>query len=246
MAACGSGNNYGSAPIDDGNCDDCVQVVKTTKRVRVPCTRNTYKQYTVKVPRQVTENVPRTVNYTDYENRSKQVPYQTTRMETRYKNDTQTYQVPVTRTVTKNVSVTRKVPKTVYVDVVTTECRPSQVTEMQTRTRQVNIPYQHPVTETKYRTVNEQVPVQRTKTVYDRQTKTVYDTQVRTRCEPETKFVTKEVPVYNVIAKNPSGSGCAPCDAGAASGGASTLPAAAGGAAMIPDNTMMGQPAQAI
>merc|ERR1719499_2278921 len=59
----------------DGDCEDCVQVVKTTKRVRVPCHRNTYKSYTVKVPRQVTEQVERKVNYTDYESRQKQVPY---------------------------------------------------------------------------------------------------------------------------------------------------------------------------
>merc|ERR1719410_3308646 len=92
-------------PMPDDNCDDCVQVVKTTKRVRVPCTRNTYKQYTVKVPRQVTETVPRNVSYTDYENRSKQVPYTVNRTEQRIRMDTQTYQVPVQKCTTKMVSV---------------------------------------------------------------------------------------------------------------------------------------------
>lgn len=233
MAACG---NYGNLGQEE-NCDDCVQVVKTTKRVRVPCTRNTYKQYTVKVPRNVTETVPRTVNYTDYESRSKQVPYQATRMETRYRNEAQQYQVPVTKTVTKKVSVTRKVPKTIYVDVVTQECRPSQVTEMQTRTRQVRIPYQAAVNETRYRTVNEQVPVQRSKTVYDKVNKTVYDTQVRTRCEPQTKYITKEVPVYNVIAKNAQpcgGQPCGPCgDSGASAAVAVAAPVAAYAAAPV-------------
>merc|ERR1719357_716624 len=32
--------------------------------------------------------------------------------------------------------------------------------------------------------------------------KTVYDTQVRTRCVPETKIVSKQIPVYNVIPKS--------------------------------------------
>lgn len=225
MAACGYGD---VAPVpmpapmpDSGDCEDCVQVVKTTKRVRVPCHRNAYKQYTVKVPRQVNERVARTVNYTDMENRTKQVPYQTTRQETRMKVENQTYQVPVTKTTTKNVTVTRKVPKTVYVDVVTQECRPHSYTVMENRSRPVKIPYTVPITETRYRTVNEQVPVQRSKVVYDNVSKTVYDTQVRTRCEPQVTYVTKEVPVYNVVAKQP-----APCATGdCGSGGASTLPA---------------------
>jgi len=62
MAACGKGQ-----PND---CDDCVQVVRDKKTVKVPCTRNTYEKYTVQVPRQVTEQIPRTVTYTDYESRS--------------------------------------------------------------------------------------------------------------------------------------------------------------------------------
>merc|ERR1719436_1131979 len=69
MASCGSYGN--AAPADGGDCADCVQVVKTTKKVRVPCHRNTYKQYTVKVPRQVNEQVPRTVNYTEMGARSR-------------------------------------------------------------------------------------------------------------------------------------------------------------------------------
>merc|ERR1719167_2009340 len=74
-------------------------------------------------------------------------------------------------------------------------------TSMQTRERQVPVPYFVNVPETKYRTVTEQVPVQKSKVQMDTVTKTVYDTQVRTRCVPETKIVTKQIPVYNVVAR---------------------------------------------
>lgn len=167
MAACGSGQ------LDD--CEDCVQVVRNTKTVEVPCTRNTYQPYTVKVPRQVTEQVPRTVTYTDYETRSKQVPYTTNKQERRVRMETQKYQVPVTKYYKKTV--------------------------METRERQVQVPFYVNVPETKYRTVFEQVPVQRSKVEMDNVVKTVYDTETRTRCVPETKMVRKQIPVYNVVAK---------------------------------------------
>merc|ERR1719369_1528346 len=162
MAACGSN-------------EDCVQVVRDTKTVQVPCTRNTYQKYTVKVPRQVTEQVPRTVSYTDYESRSKQVPYTVNRSERRVRMQTETYQVPVTKYYKRIV--------------------------METRTRQVPVPYFVNVPETKYRTVMEQVPVQKSKVEMDKVVKTVYDTQMRTRCVPQTKMVTKQIPVYNVVPK---------------------------------------------
>jgi len=167
MAACGSKQQ------DD--CEDCVQVVRDTKTVEVPCTRNTYKKYTVKVPRTVTEQIPRTVTYTDYEPRQKQVPYTVNRSERRTRMETQKYQVPVTRYYKKTV--------------------------METRERQVPVPYFVNVPEIKYRTVTEQVPVQKSKVEMDNVVKTVYDTQTRTRCVPETKIVTKQIPVYNVVAK---------------------------------------------
>jgi len=192
MAACGS-------RAEDSA--DCVQVVRNFKSVQVPCTVNTYKQYTVKVPRQVTEQVPRTVNYTDYESRSKQVPYTVNRSEKRIRMETQKYTVPVTTTNTRMVPITKKVPKTVYVDVTENVPQKYTTTTMQTRERQVPVPYFVNVPETKYRTVTEQVPVQRTKVEMDTVTKTVYDTQVRTRCTPETKMVSKQIPVYNVVAK---------------------------------------------
>lgn len=167
MAACGA--------VDSGDCEDCVQVVRDTKTVQVPCTRNTYQKYTVNVPRQVTEQVPRTVSYTDYESRQKQVPYTVSRSERRVRMQTETYQVPVTK---------------YYKRVV-----------METRTRQVPVPYFVNVPETKYRTVMEQVPVQKTKVQMDQRVRTVFDTQMRTRCVPQTKMVTKQIPVYNVVPK---------------------------------------------
>jgi len=163
MAACGQ----------QDDCEDCVQVIRDTKTVEVPCTRNTYQQYTVQVPRKVTEKVPRTVTYTEYETREKQVPYTVNRSEMRTRMETQKYQVPVTKYYKKTV--------------------------METRTRQVPVPYYVNVPETKYRTVTEQVPVQKSKVEMDNVVKTVYESQTKVRCVPETKMVTKEIPVYNVI-----------------------------------------------
>merc|ERR1719410_755152 len=99
------------------------------------------------------------------------------------------------------INVTKKVPKTIYVDVTAQVPKQETITNMEERTRQVKIPYTVTIPETKYRTEQYQVPVQRSKTVMDKVTKTVYDTQVRTRCEPKVTYVTKEIPVYNVIAR---------------------------------------------
>jgi len=167
MATCGAGK------VD--NYDDCVQVVRTVKTVQVPCTRNTYQTYTVKVPRQVTEGVPRTVTHTMFQNRTKQVPYTVNKQERRTRMETQKYQVPVVKYYKKTV--------------------------METRERQVAVPYFVQVPETKYRTVTEQVPVQKSTVQVDNALKTVYDTQTRTRCVPVTKMVTRQIPVYSVIAK---------------------------------------------
>jgi len=167
MAACGAGQ--------PDNNDDCVQVIRETKTVTVPCTRNVFQKYTVKVPRQVKEQVPRTVTYTDYETRAKQVPITLNRPEKRVRMETRKYQVPVTRYYKKTV--------------------------METREKQVPVPYFVHLPETKYQTVNEQVPVERTKVQMEDVVKTVYDIETRTRCVPETKMVTKTIPVYRVIAR---------------------------------------------
>ena len=113
--------------------------------------------------------------------------------------ETQKYTVPVTITNTRMVPVTKKVPKTVYVDFTTQVPQQYTTTTMQTRERQVPVPYFVNVPETKYRTVTEQVPVQKSRIQMDTRMKTVYDTQVRTRCVPETKMVLKQIPVYNVV-----------------------------------------------
>merc|ERR1712212_686624 len=88
-----------------------------------------------------------------------------------------------------------------YVDVTENVPQNYTTTIMQTRERQVPVPYFENVPETKYRTVTEQVPVPRSKVVMDTNIRTVYDTQVRTRCVPETKMVSKQIPVYNVVAR---------------------------------------------
>ena len=124
--------------------------------------------------------------------------------------ETQKYTVPVPITKTRMVPVTKKVPKTVYVDFTTQVPQQYTTTTMETRERQVPVPYFVNIPETKYRTVSEQVPVSRSKVVMDTKIKTVYDTQVKTRCVPETKMVSKQIPVYNVIA-NPA----PPCPPGA-------------------------------
>jgi len=172
MAACTS-----SQIIHGNDCvgDDCAQVVRNIRTVTIPCTKNTYKQYTVKVPRQVTQQVPRTVMYTDYESRSKQVPYTVNRSERRYRMEKQTYQVPVDKYFRKTV--------------------------METREKQVPVPYYVNVPETKYRTVTENIPVQKTRVEMQNVVKTVYDSQTRTRCVPETKIVRKQIPVYRVVAR---------------------------------------------
>jgi len=195
MAACGTNQ--------PDVCDKCVQVVRSIKSVQVPCTKKKCKKYTVKVPRQVTEQVPRTVQYTDFESRQKQVPYTDYRSERRTRMETQNYQVPVTTTKTRMVPVTKKVPKTVYVDVTTQVPKTYQKMTIQTKERQVPVPYYVNVPQTKYRTVMEQVPVQMSKVQMDTVVKTVYDTKVKTRVVPETKIVTKQIPVYNVIARPP-------------------------------------------
>jgi len=164
MAACGQ-----------DNWEECVTVVRDMKTVVVPCTRNIYQKYTVQVPREVKDQVPRTVTYTDYENRSKQVPYTVNRSEKRVRMETRTFQVPVTKYYKKTV--------------------------METRERQVPVEYYVNVPETKYRTVTEQVPVQRSMVQLEDVVKTVYDTETRTQCVPKTKIVTKQIPVYSVVPK---------------------------------------------
>merc|ERR1719297_185910 len=123
MGGGGGGFGGGMGGGDEAEWQNSVDLKVSTQKVTVPCTRNTYKQYTVKVPRVVREKVPRTVKYVDMEKRTKTVPYTMTRTETRYRNDVQTYQEPFTHPVTKMVTVRSKEPRTIMVDVVKQEPR---------------------------------------------------------------------------------------------------------------------------
>merc|ERR1719336_2134950 len=183
----------------DGDCADCVKVVQTTKKVQVPCTRNVYKTYKVKVPRQVTEVKPRTVNWVDMEDRQKPVTYTDYEMRNKIRYDKQSYQVPVQKLYTKMVPKTTKVPKTIYVDITKMVPTTGYRTEMQTRHRTVPVPYQVPVPVQKVKMETYKAPVNKSKVVYDKIQKTVYDTQIKTRCEPKTTMVTKTIPVFNVV-----------------------------------------------
>merc|ERR1719336_2139023 len=135
---------------DESEWQNAVDLKVSTQKVTVPCTRNTYKQYTVRVPRVVREKVPRTVKYVDMEKRTKQVPYTTSRQETRYRQDVQTYQEPVTRQVTRMVSVKSKQPRTIYVDVVKQVPKTETKFEMVSKQKQVRVPYTVNLKETKY------------------------------------------------------------------------------------------------
>merc|ERR1719460_2707699 len=132
----------GGGQADEADWQDAVDLKVSTQKVTVPCTRNTYKQYTVKVPRTVREKVPRNVKYVAMEKRTKTVPYTVNRCETRYRNDVQTYQEPVTRRVTKMVSVKSKEPRTIYVDVVKQVPKTSMETKMVSKTKNVRVPFQ--------------------------------------------------------------------------------------------------------
>merc|ERR1719461_1119759 len=163
----GFGGGMGGGAGDEAEWQNAVDLKVSTQKVTVPCTRNTYKQYTVKVPRVVREKVPRTVKYVDMEKRTKTVPYTMTRTETRYRNDVQTYQEPFTHPVTKMVAVKTKMPRTIMVDVVKQVPRTEMKTTMVTKTKNVRVPYQVNLKETKYSTVTEQVPVNKTKVVVE-------------------------------------------------------------------------------
>merc|ERR1719410_17850 len=150
FAATGGGAGGDASGVSEAEWQNSIDLKVSTQKVTVPCTRNTYKQYTVKVPRVVREKVPRTVNYVDVEKRTKQVPYPTTRTETRYRNDVQTYQEPFTRPITKMVPIKTKEPRTIMVDVVKQVPKTEMKTTMLTKTKNVRVPFQVNLKETKY------------------------------------------------------------------------------------------------
>jgi len=186
----------------------CFRVVRTHKSVEIPCTRNVTRRYKVSVPKTVQERVPRRVQYTDYETRERQEPFTVKRCETAYREEDQAYTVQVPQKVTRMVKVTKKVPRTVYVDVVTEEPQESTVMVPETRTRKIKVPYQKEVVDQQYRNVKEKVPVTKYRTEYDTVSKTVMEESWRTKVVPVTKLVHKQIPVYNVV---PTGN-CGNCD----------------------------------
>jgi len=194
--------NNGYVPVigeSDGDYNDCFRVVRSSKHVEIPCTRNEYQRYKVKVPKQVNEQVPRRVQYTDYETRERKEPYSVKRFETAYHEEDQPYTIQVPKKVTRMVKVVKKVPRTVYVDVTTEEPREQTIMVSETRSRRVKVPYQKEVIDQQYRTVKESVPVTKFRTEYDTIIKTVYEDSWRTKVVPVTKVVHKDIPVFEVV-----------------------------------------------
>jgi len=183
----------------DGDGDDCVQVIRTVKRVVVPCKRNVVKNVTVQVPRTIVNKVPKQIPYQDVEKRVRSVPYITQKEEIRYTTSNQPYTTLVPRVRTKMVPVTRRVPKTVYVNETTTVPRQETVMVPEIRNRNVRIPYKVQVPETKYRNQTYHVPVTKYKTVYEDVPKTIYEPRTKQQCTTVTKMVTKDIPVYSAI-----------------------------------------------
>merc|ERR1712012_1485402 len=74
--------------------DNCVETRTSYRTVTVPCTKTQCKLQTYKVPRSVSKTLQRDVPYT----------------KTKYRTEMENYQVPVPRTQTIMVPVSRKVP----------------------------------------------------------------------------------------------------------------------------------------
>jgi len=193
-AAAAGHNQY-----NNQNPNDCVQVIRTMKRVVVPCTRNVVKNVTVQVPRTVVNKVRKQLPYQDVEARTRAVPYITNREEVRYTNQNQQYTTLVPRVKTRMVPVTRRVPKTIYVNEVSTEPRHETVMVPEIRQRSVRIPYKVQVPETKYHNQTYHVPVTKYKTVFEDVPRTIYEPQTKQHCTKVTKMITKDIPVYNAI-----------------------------------------------
>jgi len=183
--------------------DDCVQVIRTMKRVVVPCKRNVIQNVTVQVPRVVVNRIPKKMPYQDLEKRVRSVPYITQKEEVRYTNTNQSHTVMVPKIRTRMVPVTRRVPKTVYVNETTTMPRQERVMVPEIRQRHVRIPYKVQIPHTKYRNETYHVPVTKYKTVFEDVPKTIYEPRTKQQYTTVTKMVTKNIPVYSAIPKEP-------------------------------------------
>merc|ERR1719233_1152818 len=95
--------------------------------------------------------VPKQVPYQDFQKCVRPVPYVTQREEVRYRNQTQSYTTLVPRMTTKMMPVTRRVPKTVYINEVTTVPMWETAMVPEIRQRSVRIPYKVQIPQTTYR-----------------------------------------------------------------------------------------------
>jgi len=189
----------GTGQVCDNN--ECFNIVRSNRTFTVPCTRNVREAYTVQVPKTKAITVNKQVPYIEYEPKIKQVPYQYVDRQTVTKNVPTCRICPVTRNVCTNVPVRRrmpgllmgknyvrkKCPRTVYVRKKC--CEPRQ--------------FCWSVQKTGWKTVKENVPVQK----FRNQTETRYKTENiperRYRIRKVTKLVNKTVPVYNLVPKPP-------------------------------------------
>jgi len=194
-------SGYENTPVRPSTCgdDDCVQVIRTVKRVVVPCKRQVIKNVTVQVPKTVVDKIPKQMPYTDLEKRVRSIPYVTQREEVRYATTNQSYSTLVPKLQTKMVPITRRVPKTVWVNETTTVPQQETVMVPQIRHRNVRIPYKVNIPQTKYRNETYHVPVTKYKTVYQDVPKTIYEPRTKQQCTTVTKMVSKDIPVYSAI-----------------------------------------------
>jgi len=193
--------NY-TQPNGSGS-DDCVQIMRTTKRVTIPCTRNVTSNITVQVPRTVVDKIPEQVPYQTCEARSRVVPYTSHREEVRYGDQYQNYTEMVPKQRTTHVTVKRKVPKMVYVDEEVTIPKQETFFVPEVRQRKVRVPWKVQVPETRYRNETYHVPVTKYKTVTKEVPRTVYEPQTRQRCTQETKMVSVNLPDFYALPKAP-------------------------------------------
>jgi len=192
-----------------GTCpnNECFDIVKSRKTVTVPCTRNICESYTVKVPKTKEVTVTKQVPYVDYEVRTKQVPYQYMERRTVVRKVPTCRTIPTIRNVCTTIPVkrrslgrrffggrscvTKKCPRTCYVT--KRCCEPRQFC--------LSVP------RTGWKTVQENVPVQKVKNVPEVQYKTEEVPEVRYRTRQVTKMVKRTVPVYNIVPKPPASPG---------------------------------------
>jgi len=190
---------------------DCFRVVRSSTQIKIPCTRNEYRRKKVRIPKQVYEKVPKRVEYTEWETREKKEPHSVKRYETAYRDEEKEYTIQVPKKITKMVKVTKRVPKTVYVDVVTEEPREETIMVSETRNQSVKIPYEKEVLEQQYRTVTERVPVVKYRTEYETVPRTVFEESWKTELVPVTNIVYKQIPVYSIVT-NEDCDGCLQVD----------------------------------